>query len=184
MILLVTRSLIRWLSNSLLKFSIHTHSTIYFGKTLVELSDTMKWNEIKMLNILALYSHLLLSQQIAKCCIIISNSTFFDQCSGQISTDGCSQDDQEIHIKKGKTYQIFCKKDVPSIVFVTVFDMFIFHSRFHIIHWYHTKYVYQHLTHRLYFNIIVSISIESMSILRKMLNLVYASIPFSWSEKT
>ena len=70
MILLVTRSLIRWLSNSLLKFSIHTHSTIYFGKTLVELSGTMKWNEMKKLNILTLFSHLLLSQQIVKCTLL------------------------------------------------------------------------------------------------------------------
>ena len=70
MILLVTRSLIRWLSNSLLKFSIYTHSTIYFGKTLVELSGTMKWNEMKKLNILTLFSHLLLSQQIVKCTLL------------------------------------------------------------------------------------------------------------------
>ena len=53
-----------------------------------------------------------------------------------------------------------------------------------IMPWYHAQYVLQRLTHKIYLNIIFSISI-AMSSLRTMLlmklNLTSASIPFSWS---
>ena len=103
-------------------------------------------------------------------------------CS-QISTDDCRQDDQKRLIKKGKTHQILCKRDV-FFCFCHSFQYFHFHSHFPIMPWYHAQYVLQRLTHKIYLNIIFSISI-AMSSLRTMLlmklNLTSASIPFSWS---
>ena len=69
-----------------------------------------------------------------------------------------------------------------AFAFVRVF--IFFHSYFPIMPWYHAQYVLQRLTHKIYLNIIFSISI-AMSSLKTMLlvklNLTSASIPFSWS---
>ena len=70
----------------------------------------------------------------------------------EISTDDCRQIYEKSHIEKGKTFKILWKRDVPSFAFVTVFNIFFFHSHFPIIPWYHAQYVQQRLTHKLYFN--------------------------------
>ena len=72
-------------------------------------------------------------------------------CS-QISTDDCRQIDEKRHIEKGKAFKILWKRDVPSFAFVTVFNIFFFHSHFPIIPWYHAQYVQQRLNHKHYFN--------------------------------
>ena len=72
-------------------------------------------------------------------------------------------------LRKGKHTKYSAKKMCHRLSLSQFLILSFSTLTFSIIHWYHTKYVYQHLTHRLYFNIIVSISIESMSSLRKML---------------
>ena len=161
MILLVTRSLIRWLSNSLLKFSIHTHSTIYFGKTLVELSGTMKWNEMKKLNILTLFSHLLLSQQIVKCTLLSAILPFSTKAVVKYQLMIAGKLMKKTYWERENIQNIMKKR----CAFVTVFNILFFHSHSPIIPWYHAQYVQQvwliNFTW-IIVNIIVSISDKSI----------------------
>ena len=97
-------------------------------------------------NILALFSHLLLSQKILKFSFVVSNSTIFHQGCHILALDKhplmiAGKVVKRDILRNGKHSKYYAKRDVPSIAFVSVFNIFTFHSHFPIIPRYHAKYV-------------------------------------------